>query len=61
MGIQLLGVTRNGEHLFPLYATREQAEARITQERQRDERLRKHGWQVVSEYRICQTTARSWQ
>ena len=31
------------------------------QEQVRDGWLRKQGWQIVSEYRICQTTARGWQ
>jgi len=38
------GVVRNGEHLFPLYPTREEAEAAAETIREADKRFHDEGW-----------------
>ena len=60
------GVSRNGEHLFPTYKTRVEAQERGDQEKARAVLAEVEGWlepgQAEQErFYICQTTERDWR
>lgn len=61
----MYGVSREGEHLFPIYATREEAQARVEQERGLFAQAQAEGWVEPGAkepwFNICQTTTRNWR